>query len=203
VDHKQSAYHRQIPTNHQGYSDVYDILTAYEVTNPAIAHAVKKLLVPGKRSGGKTLFEDLSEAEWSCRRAKELEEPPMPELKALEWFYDMMRNRMAMSHKTGWDDPQDFPTEGIIDALLKNLSGHCGPADLADAANFLMMIAYRGHGHQLSKAINALSSSQPTMKPGHVYIVGEDGTVTEGSQGVQVEIGPGAWTTQYPPKEDT
>ena len=55
------------------YIDVYDILLAYEVTNPAIQHAVKKLLVAGKR-GYKDTKKDLAEANWSITRAMELNE---------------------------------------------------------------------------------------------------------------------------------
>ena len=52
--------------------DVYDILKAYEVTCPAIAHAVKKLLVAGQR-GNKNTLTDLSEAHWQIERAIQLE----------------------------------------------------------------------------------------------------------------------------------
>lgn len=52
--------------------DVYDILRAYGVTCPAVAHAVKKLLLPGQR-GAKSVMEDLEEANRSIERAIELE----------------------------------------------------------------------------------------------------------------------------------
>lgn len=55
--------------------DVYDILTAYKISNPAIQHAVKKLLKPGQR-GYKDIQQDLDEAIDSILRAKELEAPP-------------------------------------------------------------------------------------------------------------------------------
>jgi hypothetical protein len=53
--------------------DVYDILVAYNVTCPAIGHAVKKLLMPGQR-GGKSILQDLVEAEQAIRRAIAMEE---------------------------------------------------------------------------------------------------------------------------------
>jgi len=53
--------------------DVYDVLMAFEVTNPAVQHAIKKLLAGGKR-GHKDLMTDLEEAHWSIQRAIELEE---------------------------------------------------------------------------------------------------------------------------------
>lgn len=52
--------------------DIYDVLQAWEVTNPAIQHAIKKLLQPGQR-GHKTREQDLREALVSVERAIELE----------------------------------------------------------------------------------------------------------------------------------
>lgn len=52
--------------------DVYDVLQAFEVHNPAIAHAVKKLLAPGKR-GVKDVIQDLEESISAIHRAIELE----------------------------------------------------------------------------------------------------------------------------------
>jgi len=52
--------------------DVYDVLKAFEVCNPAIQHAVKKLLMPGKR-GHKDKLQDLLEAKQSIVRAINLE----------------------------------------------------------------------------------------------------------------------------------
>jgi hypothetical protein len=53
--------------------DVYDVLVAFDVTNPAIQHAVKKLLCPGQR-GAKDALQDLNEALVSIERAIEIEE---------------------------------------------------------------------------------------------------------------------------------
>jgi len=52
--------------------DVYDVLTAFNVTNPATQHAIKRLLMPGER-GHKTKAQDLQEALDSIKRAIELE----------------------------------------------------------------------------------------------------------------------------------
>lgn len=54
------------------YIDVYDVLVAFEVTNPATAHAIKKMLMPGKR-GQKSTVEDINEAIISLERAKQIE----------------------------------------------------------------------------------------------------------------------------------
>ena len=66
---KSSKYHRTI----KGVQlDVYDVLKAWNVTNPATQHAIKKLLQPGQR-GHKDTMQDLNEAQQSIARAIELE----------------------------------------------------------------------------------------------------------------------------------
>jgi len=52
--------------------DVYDVLVAWEVTNPAVQHAIKKLLQPGQR-GHKDTLQDLREAGQSIGRAIEIQ----------------------------------------------------------------------------------------------------------------------------------
>lgn len=51
--------------------DVYDVLVAWDVTCPATQHAIKKLLMPGKR-GSKDKLQDLEEAGQAIERAIEL-----------------------------------------------------------------------------------------------------------------------------------
>jgi len=53
--------------------DVYDVLKAFNVTNPAQQHAIKKMLAPGQR-GVKDFKQDLQEAIDSLSRAVELGE---------------------------------------------------------------------------------------------------------------------------------
>jgi len=67
----------QVPSKYQvnikgSPCDVYDVLKAFDVRNPAIQHAVKKLLMPGKR-GHKDKLQDLLEAKQSIIRAINLE----------------------------------------------------------------------------------------------------------------------------------
>ena len=53
--------------------DVYDVLTAWGVTNPALQHLIKKALQPGAR-GHKSLEADLKDIIASAQRALELEQ---------------------------------------------------------------------------------------------------------------------------------
>jgi hypothetical protein len=52
--------------------DVYDVLNSFKVQNPAIQHAIKKLLKGGER-GVKSKVQDYTEAIESITRAIELE----------------------------------------------------------------------------------------------------------------------------------
>jgi hypothetical protein len=51
--------------------DIYDVLSAFDVSCPAIQHAVKKLLCAGQR-GHKDVVQDLEEAKHAIERAIEL-----------------------------------------------------------------------------------------------------------------------------------
>ena len=75
--HKNPPTTPQAPTKYQVHikgnpCDVYDVLKAFDVRNPAIQHAIKKLLMPGKR-GHKDKIQDLLEAKQSIVRAINLE----------------------------------------------------------------------------------------------------------------------------------
>lgn len=64
----KSKYHRII----KGVEiDLYDVLKAYGVTCPALAHAIKKAMLPGARHA-KSFEQDIDEAIASMERAKEL-----------------------------------------------------------------------------------------------------------------------------------
>lgn len=68
-DIAQSKYTKNI----RGRSiDVYDVLTAWSVTNPALQHLIKKALQCGQR-GHKDAQQDLQDIIDSAIRAKQLE----------------------------------------------------------------------------------------------------------------------------------
>ena len=69
IDDRPSKYNRPC----KGITlDVYDVLQAFAVTNPATQHAIKKLLCAGLR-GHKDKMQDLTEALKSIERSIELE----------------------------------------------------------------------------------------------------------------------------------
>ncbi len=55
------------------YIDIYRVITLWEVTDPCIQHAIKKLLVAGNR-GYKDVEKDIQEAVDSLNRWKEMQE---------------------------------------------------------------------------------------------------------------------------------
>lgn len=60
VRSKHNHYHKDV--SRYDYVDVYRVLTLFNVTDPCIQHAVKKLLVAGGRGAGKDIARDVQEA---------------------------------------------------------------------------------------------------------------------------------------------
>lgn len=68
----KNKYSKQLPAK-LDYIDVYDVLRLFDVVEPALQHAIKKLLMPGKRGKG-DYEQDLREAIQSITRAIEMHE---------------------------------------------------------------------------------------------------------------------------------
>lgn len=62
---KQSRYHKDVSA--YDTIDVYDVLRLYEVESHPVGHAIKKLLMAGRR-GAKDYRQDLQEAVQSIQR---------------------------------------------------------------------------------------------------------------------------------------
>lgn len=73
---KYSHYYKKVPEGVE-YIDVYRVLEMFDVNNPSIAHAVKKLLVAGGR-GHKDVEKDIKEAIVSLSRWVEMREEEKP-----------------------------------------------------------------------------------------------------------------------------
>jgi len=70
VGNKHPHYHKDV--RNLETIDVYRVLALFNVTDPCIQHAVKKLLVAGGRGAGKDLGKDVQEAIDSLERFKEM-----------------------------------------------------------------------------------------------------------------------------------
>lgn len=68
IDH--SHYYKNV--THLKTIDVYRVLQLFEVTDPCIQHAIKKLLVAGGRGAGKDTERDYREAVDSINRALQM-----------------------------------------------------------------------------------------------------------------------------------
>lgn len=74
-DRKHNHYFKSVAD--LAYVDVYRVLALFNVTDPCLQHAVKKLLVAGVRGGGKDISRDIQEAidtltRWQEMRGEEL-----------------------------------------------------------------------------------------------------------------------------------
>jgi hypothetical protein len=68
MNEKYSHYYKKVPYD---YVDVYRVLDIFNVTDPCIQHAIKKLLVAGGR-GHKDIEKDVQEAIVSLERWKSM-----------------------------------------------------------------------------------------------------------------------------------
>ena len=71
--HTTKSYDRNNDGSVSVYLDVYDVYSLFGVKSHRIAHAIKKLLMPGRRNGGKSQEQDIEEAITSLKRALEEE----------------------------------------------------------------------------------------------------------------------------------
>jgi hypothetical protein len=67
---KHNHYFKDV--SHLNTVDVYRILKIFNVTDPCIQHAIKKLLVAGGRGAGKDINKDIQEAIDSLVRYQEI-----------------------------------------------------------------------------------------------------------------------------------
>lgn len=81
IGNKHPHYHKDV--RHLQKIDVYRVLVLFNVTDPCIQHAVKKLLVAGGRGAGKDLVKDVQEAIDSLQRFQEMRVEDTTPLKLL------------------------------------------------------------------------------------------------------------------------
>ena len=66
--------------------DIYQVIRLWDIKDHELGHAVKKLLLCGQRVGGKSRFEEITEARDTLNRWLEIEslEPSDEDLRAIE-----------------------------------------------------------------------------------------------------------------------
>lgn len=69
VAEKNPHYYKKTPVK---VVDVYRVLKMFNVTDPCLQHAIKKLLVAGNRGAGKDIDRDVQEAAQSLERYFEM-----------------------------------------------------------------------------------------------------------------------------------
>lgn len=69
-DTKHSHYFKDVSKLNS--IDIYRVLELFEVSNPCLQHAIKKLLVCGGRGAGKDINQDIQEAIDSLERWQEM-----------------------------------------------------------------------------------------------------------------------------------
>lgn len=119
MSEKYPKYHKPVP---EGVTelDVYAVCQMFPVDDPsgAINHARKKLLVPGVRTGGKSLLDDVREARDTLTRWLELQGDTGPAVEVVE---DMQRGvlftAIALDHARVPADKVGLVATAISNAL--------------------------------------------------------------------------------------
>lgn len=103
--------------------DVYDILKAWKVENPALAHLIKKALQPGER-GHKNREQDLIDIHASAVRACELEGFKIPVVKTTSGPFNgdvlLAYDRGVKDGMTQMVAHQQTQRSSLYDAMIAN-----------------------------------------------------------------------------------
>ena len=70
TDKKHNHYFKDV--NHLDTSYLYSAVDSFDVTDPCLQHAIKKLLVAGGRGAGKCIDQDIQEAIDTLIRCQEM-----------------------------------------------------------------------------------------------------------------------------------
>ncbi len=88
IGNKHPHYHKDV--RHLETIDVYRVLALFNVTDPCIQHAVKKLLVAGGRGAGKDVSKDIQEAIDSLQRWQEMRQEDIARKEALNADFGLL-----------------------------------------------------------------------------------------------------------------
>ena len=100
---KHSHYFRDVSALKE--IDVYRTLELWGITDPCLQHALKKLLVPGKRGAGKDMAKDVQEAIDSLQRWQEMREEDSPAVYSMPFIHHCMDCSAEKTVTKGCDNP--------------------------------------------------------------------------------------------------
>lgn len=105
--------------------DVYRVLLAFNVSDPCIQHAVKKLLVAGGRGAGKDINKDIQEAIDSLERWKEMrQEEANPVQSAEDRLFDVLLGDDGQAWKEAERYLQKARPE-LYERLMRHKDANC------------------------------------------------------------------------------
>lgn len=121
---KHPHYHKDV--RHLETIDVYRVLSLFNVTDPCLQHAIKKLLVAGGRGAGKSMEKDLRESVDSINRAlemlkedsfKETSSTVIPANGVVEVFNTLQQRSFSIGDKVGLNHSPG--SSGWINSFVK------------------------------------------------------------------------------------
>lgn len=71
---KYPKYYKRVPDGVTEL-DIYAVCKMFDVSDAALSHALKKIMLPGTRTGGKSRYDDIKEARDTLNRWLELNAP--------------------------------------------------------------------------------------------------------------------------------
>lgn len=95
---KHNHYFKPVPAG-ATHIDVYRVLQMFNVTDPCLQHAVKKLLVAGGRGAGKDVSQDIREARDTLDRWFALRQEDSVVGTGADRVFDMLLGNDGQAHK--------------------------------------------------------------------------------------------------------
>lgn len=101
---KHSHYKKDV--QHLAVVDVYRVLEMFNVTDPALQHAVKKLLVAGGRGAGKDIGQDVQEAIDSLLRFQTMRAEDAARGQCIVYPHHLRQTDLEVAHADGYLEAQ-------------------------------------------------------------------------------------------------
>ena len=121
VGNKHPHYHKDV--RHLETIDVYRVLHLFNVTDPCIQHAVKKLLVAGGRGAGKDIAKDVQEAIDSLERFKEMRDEDTTPAQDMASVQNRLFDMLLGDDGQAWKEAERYLEKARPD-LYERIQGH-------------------------------------------------------------------------------